>query len=199
MIVTAPARPYSGTMDVDEFMAFLEMRPKEERWHLIEGIAVMMAPPSLTHQWIARNLCELLNQVFAAQRRDLRAYHEIAIRLPGVTNFQPEPDVVVAPGPTGHELYAEHFRLIGEILSPSNTRAEIDLKLRRYREAPDNLYCVVIEPREFLVEIHAKRDSWEPAVLTKADDLIEMPEFGLRCLVADLYRGTPLDPDRPRS
>ena len=53
MIVTAPARPYSGTMDLDEFMAFLEMRPKEERWDLIEGVAVMMAPPSLAHQWIA--------------------------------------------------------------------------------------------------------------------------------------------------
>src|SRR5438067_12947439 len=79
MSVNAPARPYSGTMDVDEFMAFLEMRPKEERWHLIEGIAVMMAPPSLAHQRIAWNLCELLNRGFAAQSRDLFAYHEIAI------------------------------------------------------------------------------------------------------------------------
>ena len=31
MTVNAPARPYSGTMDVDEFMAFIETRPKEER------------------------------------------------------------------------------------------------------------------------------------------------------------------------
>ena len=99
MIVTAPARPYSGTMDVDEFMAFLEMRPKEERWDLIEGVAVMMAPPSLAHQRIVRNLCELLNSAFAARRSNLFAYHEIAIRLPGVLNFQPEPDVVVALGP----------------------------------------------------------------------------------------------------
>jgi hypothetical protein len=28
----------------------------------------------------------------------------------------------------------------------SNTRREIDLKLRRYRQAPDNLYAVVIGP-----------------------------------------------------
>jgi hypothetical protein len=38
MTVNAPVRPHSGTMDVDEFMAFIETRPKEERWHLIEGI-----------------------------------------------------------------------------------------------------------------------------------------------------------------
>src|SRR5438105_2817913 len=118
MTVNAPARPLSGTMDVDEFMAFLKMRPREERWHLIEGIAVMMAPPSLAHQLIALNLCELLNRGFAAQRRDLRAYHEIAIRLPGVANFQPEPDVVVAPRPAGYELYAEHFQLVRRFCHP---------------------------------------------------------------------------------
>ncbi len=80
------------------------------------------------------------------------------------------------------------------MLSPSNTRDEIDLKLRRYREAPDNLYAVVIEPREFRVEIYAKSRKWEPIVLKRADDVIEMPEFGLRCMVVDLYRGTPLAP-----
>lgn len=35
MTASAPARPRSGTMDLDEFLTFLEMRPKEERWHLL--------------------------------------------------------------------------------------------------------------------------------------------------------------------
>ena len=108
-----------------------------------------------------------------------------------MTNVQPEPDVVVAPGTAGYEVYTEDFRLVAEILSPSNTRREIDSQLRRYREAPGNLYAVVIEPRKFLVEIHAKSRDWQPAGLTKAHDPIDMPEFDLRCRVADLYRGTP--------
>jgi Uma2 family endonuclease len=73
-------------MDIDEFMAFIAPRPKEERWHLIEGIAVVMAPPSVAHQRIALNLCELLDRALATARHDLFAYHEIAIRLPGVKN-----------------------------------------------------------------------------------------------------------------
>ena len=194
MTVNAPARPYAGTMDVDEFMAFVEMRPKEERWHLIEGTAVMMTPPTVAHQWIARNMCELLNRGFIAQNRGLLAFHEIAIRVPGVVNFQPEPDVVVAPGPAGYELYVDNFQLIAEVLSPSNTRLEMDAKLRRYREAPSNLYVVVIEPRESRVEIHAKHRNWQVTTLTQALDPIDMPEFGLRCSVGDLYRDTPLDP-----
>ena len=194
MIVFAPARPYSGTMDVDEFMAFLEMRPKEERWDLIEGVAVMMAPPSLAHQRIVRNLCELLNSAFAARRSNLFAYHEIAIRLPGVLNFQPEPDVVVALGPAGPELYAQDFRLVAEILSPSNRRTEIELKLQRYRQAASNFYAVVVEPHEIFVEIYARSRNWRPVILRGREDPIEMPEFGLRCSVGDLYRGTTLDP-----
>jgi Uma2 family endonuclease len=196
MTVNAPARPWSGTMDVDEFMAFLETRPEGEHWELIEGVAVMMAPPSYAHQRIAYNLCNLLDGALRSQRLDLLAYTGACVRTPGVMNFQPEPDVVVVPGLAGYNLYSENYRLVAEILSPSNTQTEIDLKLRRYREAPDNLYVVLIEQRELLVEIHAKSRNWQPITHRKADDPLEMPEFGLRCCVVDLYRDTPLDPQR---
>jgi Uma2 family endonuclease len=194
MTVNAPARPMSGSMNVDEFLAFLETRPEKEHWELIEGIAVMMAPPTFAHQRIAHNLCNLLNSAFAARRLDLFAYIDVGVRSPGVRNFQPQPDVAVVPGVAGYELYSERFRLVAEVLSPSNTRQEIDLKLRLYREAPDNLYALVIEPREFLVEIYAKTRNWQPAILMQGDDPIEMPEFGFRCVVADIYRRTPLNP-----
>lgn len=188
----------SGSLDVGEFSAFLETRPKNEHWDLIEGTAVMMAPPTYAHQRIASNLCTLLNGAFAAQRLDLFAYFDVGVRTPGVRNFQPRPDVAVVPGIAGYDLYSERFRLVAEILSPSNTRQEIDLKLRRYCEAPENLYVVVVEPRAFLVQIHAKSRDWQPVVLTRAGDAIAMPQFGLRCCLADLYRGTPLDPDGMR-
>jgi hypothetical protein len=84
-------------------------------------------------------------------------------------------------------------------VSPPNTRSEIDLKLRRYCEAPDNLYAVVIEPRQFRVEVHARRQNWQPTLLTASGDCVEMPEFGFSCQVIDLYRGTPLDPQRAKA
>jgi len=155
MTVNAPAPALSGTMDVDEFMAFIETRPKGEHWDLIEGIAVMMAPPTVVHQRIAHNLCNLLHAAFTARSLDLFAYTGLGVRTPGVQNFQPEPDVVVLPGAARYELYSEHFQFAAEILSPSNTRTEIGVKLRRYREAPDNLYVIVIDSRELLVEIYA--------------------------------------------
>ena len=194
MTVNAPTRPRSGTMDIDEFMAFIAPRPKEERWHLIEGIAVMMAPPSVAHQRIASNVCNLLNRAFEAQGRDLYAYQEIAVRVPGIANFQPEPDVVVAPAPADYDLFVQDFSLVAEILSPSNTRSEIELKLRRYREAADNLYVLLIEPQDFHIEIYARNRDWQAVILKRREDRIELPEFGLSCAVEALYRGTPLVP-----
>jgi Uma2 family endonuclease len=155
-----------------------------------------MAPPSVAHRRIASNVCNLLNRGFEAQRRDLFAYQEIAVRVPGVTTFQPEPDVVVAPSPASYDLFVEDFRLIAEILSPSNTRSEVELKLRRYREASENLYALPIETREFHVEIFARSRGWQAVILTDPDDRIELPEFGSSCAVSDLYRGTPLAPQQ---
>jgi Uma2 family endonuclease len=196
MNLDVPAHPFSGTMDVDEFMAFLETRPDEEHWELIEGVAVRMSPVTLAHRRIAYNLSKLLNVAAESRKLDVFAYCNVAVRSPGVRNFQAQPDIAVVLGVAGYDLYSERFQLVAEILSPTNTAQEIDLKLRRYREAPENLYAVVIEPREFRVEIYAKRNAWQPAILTKPDDAIDMPEFGLHCRVVDLYRGTPLDPRR---
>ena len=75
-------------MDVDEFMAFLETRPKGEHWDLIEGVAVMMAPPSYAHQRISYNLCNLLNSAFAQQHLDLVAYLAVGVRAPVTREHQ---------------------------------------------------------------------------------------------------------------
>jgi Uma2 family endonuclease len=183
-------------MELDEFMAFVETRPGKEHWELIEGVAVLMTPASLAQRRIAHNLSELLNRAFEEQSLDLFAYIGTAVRVENNRHFQSQPDLVVIPGVASYEFYSEKFQVVGEITSPTNTRREIDLKLRRYREAPNNLYAVVVEPGEFLVEIHARRENWQPKVLRQPDDVIEMPEFGLRCCVLDLYRGTLLDPER---
>jgi Uma2 family endonuclease len=196
MNMNAPA-PLSGTMDVDEFMAFMETRPKGEHWDLIEGVAVMMAPAGYLHQLVASNFRDLLNSALRAKGLDLYAFGDVGVRSPGLLNFQPIPDVVVASRFVDEDYYySDCFQLAAEVLSPSNTRTEIDLKTRRYREAPSNLYAVVIDPKNHMVEIYAKNQKWAPVVLELPGEVIEMPEFGLRCVVADLYVGTPLDPRR---
>ena len=71
MTLNAPSEPFSGNMDVDAFMAFLETRPHGEHWELIEGVAVMMAPANPVHQRVAYNLCNLLESAFVERGLDL--------------------------------------------------------------------------------------------------------------------------------
>jgi hypothetical protein len=117
-------------------------------------VAVMMAPASKAHRVIALNLCNVLD---GALRRGVLICLPSAIPASG----HPGPALSARTGCCRHcgrrhfDLYSEHFRLAAEILSPSDTRQEINLKLRFYREAPDNLYTVVIEPRAS-VEIDAR-------------------------------------------
>jgi Uma2 family endonuclease len=193
-IATSAPRP--GTMDVNEFQAFLETRPKEERWQLIEGVAVMMNPPTYVHQRISLNFSMLLNTAFAAQNSELFAYIEVGVRAPNVNNFQPRPDIVVTSGTASYITFEENFSLVAEVLSPTNTAREISLKLQRYREAPDNSYVFVIDSRRVSIEIHARKHEWKARKLTSLDESIELPEFGFHCKAGDLYRGTPLNPSR---
>jgi Uma2 family endonuclease len=192
--MAAPARALSGDMLIREFLAFLRHRPKEEYWQLVEGVAIMMNQPRLVHQLIAMNFRDLIKEALGVQGHDLLVLTEIGVRVPGVTNFLPRPDVVVFPGVTGDEVYADRFLLVAEVLSPSNTKSLIAQKLRCYKQHPDNLYCIVIDSRRTWLQIHARRTNWDPITLNNPADTLELPEFGLRCSIGDLYRHTPLDP-----
>jgi hypothetical protein len=58
-------------MQAGEFLKFLKSRPKEERWQLVAGVAVMTNPPTLVHQVIALNLRDLLKEALDRKGRDL--------------------------------------------------------------------------------------------------------------------------------
>ena len=58
---------------------------------------MMMNPPTLVHQIIALNLCDLLKEALERKGLSHLALHEIGVRIPGVANFLPRPDVVIIP------------------------------------------------------------------------------------------------------
>jgi hypothetical protein len=69
--MAAPARALTGNMEASEFLKFMRTRPKEERWQLVAGVAVMTNPPTLVHQVIALNLRDLLKEALDRKGRDL--------------------------------------------------------------------------------------------------------------------------------
>jgi Uma2 family endonuclease len=191
-----------GKFTVEEYLAFISARPEEERWQLIDGVAMMMPPPTLRHQRIASNLARLLNIQLEKTCPDLYAYQEVGLTVPGVSSFRPEADVAILDSllPEDDTPYAGSFYLVAEILSDSNTDQDIAAKGHRYVQHPQNLYFLLIEQKEVNVGVRARATGWELVELRGHDAVLELPEWSFRVPLGALYRGTSLQaPQRPDS
>jgi Uma2 family endonuclease len=195
-MATAPHRK-PPRLSVELFRSFVESRPDEERWELIDGVAVMMAPPTLAHQRIAGNLYVLLHTALARHAPALTVYMRAGLNLaPPVEDYDPEPDVVVIdedaskrPG----ERYADRFYLVAEVVSASDVKwSEKKREIYKLHEACTCILTVQQDRME--VSVDRRTDlRWSETILTRADDLLDLADFGLRCEVSHLYRGTLLE------
>ncbi len=188
-------------LSVELFRGFLEGRPDEERWELIDGVAVMMAPPTLAHQRIASNFQLLLHAALESHAPTLTVYQRAGLNLaPPVEYYDPEPDVVVIDSDASEnpgERYANRFYLVAEIVSASDRAyAESRRGVYKLHEACKCILTVQQDRCEVRVDLRAD-PGWKEQVLTEPDDLLVLPDFGLRCRVSDLYRGTALHPRKP--
>ena len=71
----------AGIMSGGEFRLFQDGRPDRERWELIGGVPIMMAPATVVHNSIADNLCALLNRALKQHRPSIRAVSRFGIEL----------------------------------------------------------------------------------------------------------------------
>jgi Uma2 family endonuclease len=185
-------------LSVELFRGFLQGRPDEERWELIDGVAVMMAPPTLAHQRIASNLERLLNDALESHAPMFTAYQRVGVNLaPPVEHYDPEPDIVVidsAAADQPDERYVDRFHMAGEIVSSSD-RTYVESKRGVYKLHETCRCILTVQQERFEVRVDLRTDEgWQEQLLTKPDDLLVLPEFGLRCKLSDLYRGTALQP-----
>src|SRR5262249_27176162 len=123
-----------ASLAIDAFRAWVETRPDEQRWELIDGVPTQRTPPTKAHQRIASNLERLLNDALVGSSPQRAAYQRVGLNLgPVVENYDPEPDVVVIDVEGGSdERYADQFYLIAEVVSASD-RPKIEGKREIYK------------------------------------------------------------------
>ncbi|MBK1622697.1 Uma2 family endonuclease [Afifella marina] len=182
----------SGLWTADQFLEFYMSRPDEERWQLVDGLAMMMVSPTRPHQKIAKNLIFLLEPCLLEARSDLETLWEMGVRVPGISDFNPQPDLLVVEADASFERYADRFFLAAEILSPSNPTEMISRKIELYQRHPDNLYCLTIAQDEVRVRLWARETDWQMTELTSLDDKLRLPAFGFDVKLSEIYRGTSL-------
>jgi len=183
---------HAPILSVASFRTWLKSRPDEERWELIGGIPMMMAPPNRRHQWIVFNLLSLLNAALQRHNPAFRAYQDIGVNIVSTVPYDPEPDVVVVRDDENPDpRYADRFYLAAEVLSKSD-KDIIETKREIYR-AHQTCICVLLveqERAEIVVDTRTG-DGWVSQTLHEGD-ILTLLEFGLTCPVSEVYRGTPL-------
>ena len=198
----AISETFVGRMSGSEFRAFQARRPDRERWELVAGVPMMMTPPTITHNRIASNLEHLLNNAL-----NLHDPSRIAAQRPGVElgsgDYRPEPDIgVIDADYDENQRFVERAYLLAEIVSgsddvpvPGTQERWIDVKRQIYlAHAPCEALLIIQQGRiEAQVDIRTK-NGWQSAKLSGPAAELNLPQFGLKCLLGQLYEGTPHQP-----
>lgn len=163
---------------------------ENERWQLIDGFAFMMSPATKRHQVIAFNLQLLLFHALERTRPDLIALQEVGLVVPSRPEFRPQANIAIVETDSPDSSWQNRFFLAAEVLSPSNSEEFIKEKRRVYIDHPDNLYVLIVAQEAMQVEVFGRRTAWRCNRLSGGDAALELPEFGLRCEVRELYRKT---------
>ena len=156
-----------------QFHAFRDERPKEEKWEL--------------------------NAKLQQVKPEWQADREVGIWLEGDDKYNPEPDVTVIDADIRiGQIYVERFYFVAEVMSPSDKREVIEAKLAYYENHEHNQGVLFVRQDRIGATLHARSgDSWHSTMLERADQRIMVPDIGDIGRLAELYRHTPLDPDRP--
>ncbi len=183
---------------LEQFHAFREERPKEEKWELINGMMTMMQPPALMHQRICKNIDILLTSQLARVRPEWQSDREIGVLLPNDDRYCPEPDITVIDTDFKlGQIYAERFYFVAEVLSPNDKTWVLELK-RNYYQSHEHCHGILFvhQDRIFAELIVRAGAGWNTRTLDAPTDAVVIPDIGDIGTLGQLYRHTPLQPAR---
>jgi Uma2 family endonuclease len=170
--------------NVAEFQEWHERQP--ERWEFIEGRPRLMAPASMTHSILKRNVLRALDRALADSGC------EVLVDGPQILTDEISaiPDVIVscAPIDLSTPVVAEPT-IIVEVTSPSSEADDTLRKWFAYRMIPSLKHYLVLAQDRRLVQIHSRAgDLWRERFVS--DGAVELDDPPLRIEIAALYAAT---------
>lgn len=175
-------------LSVAEFIELIRPYPGEERWELLDGEAVLMAPQSERHQRVVANLMGALWTM--AKRRGCVALPGLGLLNDEIDDYAPIPDVVVRCGPVLDGGYAKDPVLVAEVLSPSTMSNDQGRKLDFFRTMSALRTILIIFQDEMRVEAWQRDGAeWRRRLLKDADAVLSLPELDGTISLSDLYNG----------
>jgi Uma2 family endonuclease len=184
----------TGPMTVEEYFAFTDTRPDNEKWELIDGEPILHASPSGLHHKILKNLIFLLATIEQRQPQSWEAIPGIGVRVSDTS--LPEPDVFILPaGTVRRDPYKRETRdvlVTFEILSPSTAQRDLHWKRAAYASLSSLSHYIVIAQDAVEVVVFARDAGFAERRIRSIGDSIEIPSLGISLPLSDVYRDTGL-------
>lgn len=179
-------------MTFGEFVAFLDTRPDEEKWELVDGRPVLSPSPVYVHQIVVGNLIAELLTRLRAKRRRLVAIPGIGVK---VDEFNaPVPDVMIRPLDSLDGSFCDDMLVACEVLSPGTARRDLRWKRQVYAALPSLAHYVIVSTKAVDVRLFSRADGSSETRLAAAADRLDLTAAGVALPLASLYRDTGLLP-----
>jgi Uma2 family endonuclease len=176
-------------MRAEEFFAFLETRPDDERWELIDGEPILNPTPTYSHQIVIRNLIVLLVEESRRSGRGWQVLPGLGVRLSDVS--VPVPDVLVRPNKPIRGVECDDMIIAFEVLSPSSVKRDLRWKRAAYATLPTLRQYVVIAQDSVDVLSLFREAGGEPfgeRRFQRRDETLDLPAIGARADLREIYR-----------
>jgi Uma2 family endonuclease len=181
-------------MTVEEFYAFTDTRPDEEKWELIDGEPILNASPSKLHQRIVKNIIFGLAKFEQVPGVSWEVLPSLGVRVSDVQ--RPEPDVLVIPKNLTTSDPFERDRndviVAFEVLSPSTVSRDLRWKRAAYTSLSGLSHYVVIAQDAVDVVVFDRTRGFEERRLRSLSDEVQFPVLVAVLPLAEIYRQTGL-------
>ncbi len=154
MSATAPAR-----MTAEEFIAWAMEQPEGERYELVAGEVVSMAPERVAHGRAKFHIARRLAEAIEAAHLDCEVLGDgMTVQVDADTIY--EPDALVRCGPPLDDNATRVFDplILVEVVSPSSRARDSGGKLEDYFRMPSVRHYLIIKTENRAV-IHHARDA----------------------------------------
>ena len=177
---------------IEEFRAFIEDRPDDEKWELIDGEIVLNPPANNRHQIIVGNLLYELEKARRRLSASWRVHGGISTRHPQDLENEPIPDVMIVPPFSDIFNWTYDVLVVFEVLSPFSRRRDMVHKRSFYTRLDSLTHYVVLAQDRMEATVFARTEDFAPKALTAPTDGIDLAPLGVALPLADIYRDVPL-------
>jgi Uma2 family endonuclease len=144
------------------FEAYLALPETKQRYEIVDGVLIMPPAPTPAHQWFSKRIFSRLDNFVEERRLGVVLFAPVDLLIQREPLRTQQPDILyLSAERTGirglAELQGLQFLeippdLVVEVLSPSNTRRNVESKLEDYRKM-GVLECWLVSPEAETIEV----------------------------------------------